>query len=399
MRFSLRAYLDKQKVIRALGSFDCNALLHAAGEGRLECVNILIDAGIDINCQDHQGHTPLHAAVICQQIPIIHRLLSSGSNPNVKDKSGQTPLLHAIGTGDRHVFELLCEYNARLDMKDNLGEDALFKAVKAGDTTLTRKVLVGHVKVNQVNVYGETPLMIAVDHERVGIVKSLLAAGADPNLADKGGETVLDRPIASPRVKRMLHRASLQHRFEDINPSPSPSLDIPFALLADSLLTQFPRTSNLLFNIAGTFITNLNEQVPLDEAQQKGRDVLQQFAAPFGTRSRENGTPKKEEQDLAGSVRKQADLDGALIEVVKAGSDQLVNVLLELGANVNQPDETGKTPLFFALRHQSTTRLLLEYGADPYHRDHAGLRPLDIARQLGKNDLIGMMVAYASTDR
>ena len=51
--------------------------------------------------------------------------------------------------------------------------------------------------------------------------------------------------------------------------------------------------------------------------------------------------------------------------------------LIDLGADVNQVDDKGNTPLHYALVHSkgdpSMIRMLLRQGADPDHRNAAGL--------------------------
>ena len=63
---------------------------------------------------------------------------------------------------------------------------------------------------------------------------------------------------------------------------------------------------------------------------------------------------------------------------------QILEKLLELGADVNAHDIYGYTPLFYALHHVTDERmavLLLKYGADPNHVNRRGERPLTLVHR------------------
>ena len=78
------------------------ALHHAAFEGKLHAVTILLQAGAEINCSDpyvswslnyyseplfilfcFQGVTPLHLATYRNHVEIVRHLLSKGANPKM----------------------------------------------------------------------------------------------------------------------------------------------------------------------------------------------------------------------------------------------------------------------------------------------------------------------------
>eukprot|EP00199_Chlamydomonas_sp_CCMP681_P002019 CAMPEP_0119102154 /NCGR_PEP_ID=MMETSP1180-20130426/1002_1 /TAXON_ID=3052 ORGANISM="Chlamydomonas cf sp, Strain CCMP681" /NCGR_SAMPLE_ID=MMETSP1180 /ASSEMBLY_ACC=CAM_ASM_000741 /LENGTH=346 /DNA_ID=CAMNT_0007086393 /DNA_START=181 /DNA_END=1221 /DNA_ORIENTATION=- len=66
-----------------------SALHFAAGLGKADCVELLLEAGADPNQQDVQGYTPLHMAVGYMHTSSITELLKAGANPQLRDVNGQ----------------------------------------------------------------------------------------------------------------------------------------------------------------------------------------------------------------------------------------------------------------------------------------------------------------------
>lgn len=66
------------------------------------------------------------------------------------------------------------------------------------------------------------------------------------------------------------------------------------------------------------------------------------------------------------------------------GDVDTMRSLLERGANVDEQDNLGRTPLMLAVRAEATAdpvvRLLLQWGADPFIADQAGETPATVAR-------------------
>ncbi|KAB8142228.1 hypothetical protein F8S13_14645 [Chloroflexia bacterium SDU3-3] len=76
------------------------------------------------------------------------------------------------------------------------------------------------------------------------------------------------------------------------------------------------------------------------------------------------------------------DLGAPLHTAAAYGHDHIVGYLLDQGADVNGRDHEGRTPLFFAAMHgdELVARVLLARGADREARDYDGRRSVDEAR-------------------
>jgi ankyrin repeat protein len=87
--------------------------------------------------------------------------------------------------------------------------------------------------------------------------------------------------------------------------------------------------------------------------------------------------------------------DSDLIEVVKAGQQAAAKTLIEGGADVNQQDEQGWTPLNFAAGRGDLpmAKLLVDKGADPFKVGRDNRTPYMIALAAGQVEMVEFLRA------
>ena len=74
----------------------------------IEAIRLLRGLGLDLNAANHDGDTPLHAAVAGRHSEkIVRYLLAEGADPSVANAKGQTPLAVAEARGPPEVLALL----------------------------------------------------------------------------------------------------------------------------------------------------------------------------------------------------------------------------------------------------------------------------------------------------
>ncbi|CAO3680294.1 unnamed protein product [Umbelopsis ramanniana] len=101
----------------------------AAGNGQLDRVKELVESGIDTNCHDDFGYTPLHAAASYGHLDVIEYLISQGGNIDVEDFDGDTPLF-VVETPE--VAKFLIEKGADSSHRNHEGTTPAINAATEG---------------------------------------------------------------------------------------------------------------------------------------------------------------------------------------------------------------------------------------------------------------------------
>lgn len=89
------------------------ALHLAAQKGRVGCINVILDAGFDVNDSNFLGQTALHAAAEYSQKDAIQVLLARGADLSIEDEKGQMTAL------DVAEFKLNPSHHERVSPPDN----------------------------------------------------------------------------------------------------------------------------------------------------------------------------------------------------------------------------------------------------------------------------------------
>uniref|UniRef100_UPI00403FC17D ankyrin repeat domain-containing protein n=1 Tax=Candidatus Enterococcus willemsii TaxID=1857215 RepID=UPI00403FC17D len=151
---------------------------------------------IDTTIVNEVGQTPLHLAVVRNQIEVAALLLSKGFNPNQKDKTMLSPFIAAAANGLSDMFHLLLQFSPDLTQYNRFGGTALLPSSEKGFIRVVQPALDAGVPVNHINRLGWTALLEAVILGDDGflfrdIVEELIAAGADITIKDFDGKDAL----------------------------------------------------------------------------------------------------------------------------------------------------------------------------------------------------------------
>ncbi|XP_028306938.1 ankyrin repeat and sterile alpha motif domain-containing protein 1B isoform X2 [Gouania willdenowi] len=143
-------------------------------------------------------------------IPLPNLLsMWKGLNVNCTDSSGYTPLHHASLNGHREVVLKLLQFEASTLVADSKGCFPLHLAAWKGDVDIVRILIrqgPSHCRVNQQNHERETALHCAAQYGHSDVVSVLLQELTDPTMRNSKQETPLDLAALYGRLQvvRML---------------------------------------------------------------------------------------------------------------------------------------------------------------------------------------------------
>ena len=209
---------------------DLTPLFMAAKNGTAAMIELLAEAGADINSTNANGTTPLMLAAASGKTDAIQVLLDRGAEVNAKDITNeQNALMFAAALGRSDVVRLLAVKGAALDETTKVteivkreyryrlrqqqannnrvrnirvegasslptmgGTTALQFATREGHMDVVRALVEAGAEVNQVNAADQlSAITSALLNGNFDIAMYLVANGADPNLASSTGVTPL----------------------------------------------------------------------------------------------------------------------------------------------------------------------------------------------------------------
>ena len=171
-------------------------LYHAADQGHVEPMRLLLEAGAEIDAPGSQlfGEAPLHKAAEGGHLEAVRLLVQSGAQKDVLDAIRRTPLGLAVLKGHVGIARFLVEEGANKDEIFNKrhGTTALHTEAEDGNLTTVRFLVEIGCDKDAIVEFGGTPLHRAAEADRLDIVRFLVESGACRHSTDEDGKTALD---------------------------------------------------------------------------------------------------------------------------------------------------------------------------------------------------------------
>ncbi|KAM6991752.1 ankyrin repeat and SOCS box protein 2-like [Tautogolabrus adspersus] len=157
------------------------ALLLAAGQGNVSCVDFLLNHGANPNIANVEQETPLFIACETPNRDVVHLLLRSGAQVNRCSVQGVSALQEACRHGQLELCTMLLEAGAYLQTKNIYGITSFFTAAQHGEVDIMHLLYKTGADINEPAGDGATPLFEACKNGHVSAVEMLLALKADAN--------------------------------------------------------------------------------------------------------------------------------------------------------------------------------------------------------------------------
>src|SRR5262245_44391138 len=188
----VRALLQKGVDVNAAQVDGTTALHWAAYNDDPETVALLVRAKANVNAVNSYGVPPLALACTNGNAVIGKLLLEGGADANAAMKGGETVLMLASRSGNVEAVKALLARGAMHNARERHGQTALMWAAAEGNTTVVRALMDAGADINATLDSGFTPFFLAVREGRLETVRALLAAGIDVN-------ATVPRPGNGPR--------------------------------------------------------------------------------------------------------------------------------------------------------------------------------------------------------
>ncbi|XP_061887073.1 poly [ADP-ribose] polymerase tankyrase-1 isoform X2 [Entelurus aequoreus] len=394
----------------------------AAGFGRKDVVDHLLQNGANIHARDDGGLIPLHNACSFGHSEVVSLLLCQGAEPNARDNWNYTPLHEAAIKGKIDVCIVLMQHGADPNIRNTDGKSALDLAEPSAKAVLTgeykkdelleaarsgnEEKLMALLTPLNVNCHASdgrksTPLHLAAGYNRVRIVQLLLQHGADVHAKDKGGLVPLHNACSYGHyevtelllkhgacVNAMdlwqftpLHEAASKNRVEVcsllLSHGADPTLLNCHSKSSVDMAPTPELKERLSYEFKGHSLLQAAREADMAKAKRSLALEIINFKHPHTHETAlhcavASPHPKKKQvtelllRKGANVNEKNKDLMTPLHVAAERAHNDIMEVLQKHGAKVNALDTLGQTALHRAAMagHLQTCRLLLGYGAD-----------------------------------
>lgn len=179
-------------------------LLIAVKNNDIIAVNALLKENVNPNFVDEEGYSPLHRAVLNNNLDVVNVLLSYKDidteiklpyEASVDDwyLGGATPLLVASYTGNADIVNALIEAGSDIRAKDDIDGATTIHIASANGNNEVINILLNkdNTLINEADSMKDTPLHWASIKNQTDTISLLLANGADTKLTNSDRNTVL----------------------------------------------------------------------------------------------------------------------------------------------------------------------------------------------------------------
>uniref|UniRef100_A0A1L8DIW4 Ankyrin n=1 Tax=Nyssomyia neivai TaxID=330878 RepID=A0A1L8DIW4_9DIPT len=321
------------------------ALHMACQRNMTKLVRKLLDGGADPNCQGTEMRTTLHFAVVENNLSIIEAFVEHKNivDFNLKDSKGDSPLSLALALGKKDLVPKLIEGGADVNARNGQDLTLLHQAILKEDDKTAIFLLSQGADMNALTGEQESPLQLAIHCSLPTVVDALCTRGVSLSAPDGKGESPLWSALEMEKYN--IAEVLVRHGVDTDCWGPGPD---------GCLQTLLHRAIDENKDDAAIFL--IKSRCDVDTPRQPGAD------GQGGDEARDKASP--------------------LHLCSQWGLVNVLQTLIDHGANVNALDCNSKTALHVAIENQHDEMigiLLCHPSIDLRQRDKVGNTPFAAA--------------------
>ncbi|KAM9412185.1 poly [ADP-ribose] polymerase tankyrase-2-like isoform 1-T1 [Salvelinus alpinus] len=382
------------------------SLHNACSFGHSEVVNLLLHHGADANSRDNWSFTPLHEAAIKGKSDVCIVLLQHGAEPTIRNTDGRTALD-------------LAEASTKAVLTGEYRKDDLLESARSGiEDKLMALLTPLNVNCHASDGRKSSPLHLAAGYNRVKTVQLLLKHGADVHAKDKGDLVPLHNAcsyghyeVTEILVKQgacvnamdlwqftPLHEAASKNRVDVCSLLVSYGADPTFLNCHNQSAIDLSPTSQLKERLAYEFrghaLLQAAREADLPRLKKHLSPETMTFKHPLthetALHCAATSPYPKRKQVCEFLLRKGANVNEKTKDFLtplhlasEKSHNDIIEVLVRHEAKVNALDNLGQTALHLAAHcgHLQTCRLLLKSGCDPLVMSLQGFSPSQMGNE------------------
>ncbi|CAG2220164.1 unnamed protein product [Mytilus edulis] len=190
----------------------------------VDIVKLLVSLDADVRAPDIKGDSPLHYAALNENFDIVKILVSLGADVSVPDIEGHSPLHYAALNENVEMVKLLVSLGANLSVTNNEVRDSpLHKSARNGKVEIVKLLVSLGADLSTTNKQVKTPLVLfeeyyntshwyttddkggsplhqATNQEEQNIVEVLVSLGANMSARNNEGNTPLHQAVGNGQL-------------------------------------------------------------------------------------------------------------------------------------------------------------------------------------------------------
>ncbi|KAJ5933712.1 hypothetical protein N7454_006041 [Penicillium verhagenii] len=352
-------------------------LYYACLAGLKHTVSLLLENGAAIDVQGGTYNNALQAASSIGDTVIVQQLLDHGANANIQGGLYGNALQAASIRGHKVIVQQLLAGGSNVNLKGGLYSDALYAASSEGHLEIVHLLLDKGAHVNAQGGLDANALMHTPFQDHEGIVQHLLARAANTKLRGELGSDKSSTTMAESYdviMQRFLDERGITTTHDELYDNVLHAALIQCRKETIQVLDGWKRSVRFF----GVMIATGDGSTPVGIASFKGNKEVVQLLLDKGAEinavTRDRTTP--------------------LFMACSEGHLPTVQLLLERGACINIAQDHGWSPLFCALfhGHMHIFRILLEKGADVNTITKDEMMPLLMASFKGHTEVVQLLL-------